>query len=79
MAFSVNFNSYKYKLYNYANINNNCESNTNHSILGREIYTTWKYDEEGNLVYYTYDKKTGELISKTKYDNPYKNFIKKTF
>lgn len=40
------------------------------NIEVQETYTTWRFDEEGNIVYYTYNKKTGELISKTKYKNP---------
>ena len=35
-----------------------------------EYYVTWKYDEEGNIVYYKYNKITGKLISSAKYKNP---------
>ena len=33
------------------------------------------FDMNFRRIYYTYDKKTGEIISKTKYKNPYKNLI----
>lgn len=35
-----------------------------------ETETTWRYDEEGNIVYYVYNKKTKALISTTKCKNP---------
>ena len=46
------------------------ESGTNSNTSVKEIYVTWKYDEEGNIVYYTYDKNTGELIESHKCKNP---------
>ena len=55
--------------------NTDFEGQSSCDANGRELVTTWKYDEEGNIVYYTYDKKTGEIITKTKYKNPYKNLI----
>ena len=56
----------------YGNINgikalNDCCSNF--SVKNREIITIWRFDEEGNIVYYTLDKNTREILSITKYKN----------
>lgn len=48
---------------------------TSYNKNGREVVTSWKYDEEGNIVYYTYDKNSGEILTQTKYKNPYKNIV----
>ena len=72
----VNFHAYsldKYKMLNNSNIN--ADSSGVNQNIRREIYVTWKYDSEGNIVYYTYDKNTGELIDKQTYKNPAQNII----
>ena len=45
--------------FNHQCPNNNCADD--------ETYTTWKFDEFGNIVYYTYKVKTGEIVSKVVY------------
>lgn len=79
MTFGVNFNLYNYSLYNYAGIKKSTDTSEHNCKPVKETYTVWKFDEEGNIVYCTYDKKTGELISKIKYKNPYKDFMKTQF
>ena len=64
---------------NYGNIPQNGYSDINYmesQTADKEVYATWKYDEEGNIVYYKYDKKTGKLISKTVCKNPAKEINK---
>ena len=74
MSLGVNFNSYSFDKYNIrkkTSINSDV-SDGNQNISGREIYVTWRYDEQGNIVYYTFDKNSGELIDTHKYSNPAK-------
>lgn len=63
--------SYNYygKIYSLAASNECCG---NIHCNARETITTWRFDEEGNIVYYTKDKKTGEILSIVKYKNPNK-------
>lgn len=70
---NINNNMYNYA-FNYCDYINKIkktdDDQDNKCTKNREIITTWKFDEEGNIVYYTIDKKTGEVLSKTKYKNP---------
>ena len=72
---NVNFGKLKDYYFIAQKQNADFEGQLSGGVNCRELVTTWKYDEEGNIVYYTYDKKTGEIISKTKYKNPYQNLI----
>ncbi len=73
------------RLYNIYNVNyppysgniasgiNTGEQNTSaEDFIRKETYTTWRFDEFGNIVYYKIDSKTGEVISKEVYKNPAK-------
>ncbi len=66
----TNYHAYYYE--RISNSENIAESDKNSDTNVREKITTWRFDEEGNIVYYTIDKKTGEIISITKYKNPIK-------
>ena len=73
MSLRVNFNSFNYgfksKIWDNPNSNSG-DSSAGSSIGGRETYVTWRYDESGNIVYYTIDKSTGEILDSHKYKNP---------
>ena len=75
MSLRVNFNSYNYdfkpKIWDISNADSQ-EPSTGSNISQRETYVTWRYDEDGNIVYYTFDKNSGELIDTHKYKNPAK-------
>lgn len=73
--FNVTFGNQNYNYFIRKQQDADFDDRTSCNTKGREVVTSWKYDEEGNIVYYTYDKKTGEVISKTKYKNPYKGLI----
>ena len=66
----TNYHAYYYE--RISNSENMAESDKNSDTNVREKITTWRFDEEGNIVYYTIDKKTGKIISITKYKNPIK-------
>lgn len=58
-----------YNLMNFA-VKNSEQTSFSKKSNDEETATTWKFDEEGNLVYYTYKVKTGEIVSIIKYKNP---------
>ena len=64
--FSINYYSYlnyydKYLNYKPRTLNTeNLQTENQHNLK----YTTCKYDEFGNLVFLTFDAKTGELLDK---------------
>jgi hypothetical protein len=54
--------------YSYKNNNDNVQDTEKHDIKHKHTY--WKLDGNGNIVYYTVDTETGEIISKEVYKNP---------
>ena len=72
MLSGINFNTCSYAI-NYGILptkTSTSDGDNSFHDCTRKTYVTWKYDEEGNIVYYTYDCETGELISKVKCKNP---------
>ena len=66
------YNYYPYTDFEQYQKKDSVDMNQNTDINKDEIVTTWQFDEEGNIVYYTYNVKTGKIISKIKYKNPNK-------
>ena len=66
----INFNANFGNLDNYYYIRQRKDTDysehTSCNAKGREVATSWKYDEEGNIVYYTYDKKNRRNSFKNK-------------